>query len=201
MRFRIEGEHIVEAGVIKSLKPALLAAHPVLATAAKIRNVKKDGGLNIEALAFDRDKQGLLIGFRSPLRDNRTLIARVENPAAMFDADEPPRIAPALMKLDLGGNGIRGMAYLPAFDGYLVIAGPASTKPVQFQLWFWNGDPDVPARRASVAGLPGFEHAEGITPAVVDGQPRILIVSDDGSRKKDRFARFMLLGPDQLQIA
>jgi hypothetical protein len=49
--------------------------------------------------------------------------------------------------------------------------------------------------------LPGFEHAEGISPAVVDGRQRIIIVSDDGSRAEGRYARFLLLDPGQLQIA
>jgi hypothetical protein len=170
VRFRIEGDRVVAPQVAKGLKSALRAAHPVLAAASKIRDVKNDDGLNIEALEFSPDQQSLLIGFRSPLLDNRAIIARVENPAAMFDTGESPRISPTLMTLDLGGNGIRGMAYLPA-------------RPVR------------------VAGLPGVEHAEGVSPAVIDGQPRIVIVSDDGSRKAARFARFMLLDPDQLQIA
>ncbi len=201
VRFRIEADRIVEPSVTSGLKPALLAAHPVLETAAKIRDVKGDAGLNIEALAICPDQQHLLIGFRSPLLEQRAIIARVENPAAMFDAGEPPRISSALVTLDLGGNGIRGMAYLPARNGYLVISGPASSAQVQFQLWFWNGDPDAPAHRASVPGLPGFEHAEGVCPAVIDGHPRIIVVSDDGSRKVGRFARVMLLDPEQLQIA
>ncbi len=55
--------------MVKGLKPALVAAHPVLAAAAAIRDVKADGGLNIEALEISPDQQRLLIGFRSPLLD------------------------------------------------------------------------------------------------------------------------------------
>jgi len=44
-----------------------------------------------------------------------------------------------------------------------------------------------------VPGLPGFEHAEGVSPAVIDGKQRIIIVSDDGSRAEGRYARFLLL--------
>lgn len=201
VRFRIEAGRIVEPNVTNKLKPALLAVHPVLEAAAKIRDVKDDDGLNIEALAISPNQQHLLIGFRSPLLEQRAIIARVENPAAMFDAGEPPRISPALITLDLGGNGIRDMAYLPARNGYLIISGPASSAQVQFQLWFWSGDPNAPARQVSAPGLPGFAHAEGVCPAVIDGQPKIILVSDDGSRKQDRFARVMLLDPEQLQIA
>jgi hypothetical protein len=201
VRFRIEGDRVVAPKVISGLKPVLLATHPVLAAAAEIRDVKSGAGLNIEALEISPDQQRLLIGFRSPLLDNRAIIACVENPSAIFEAGEPPRISAALTTLDLGGNGIRGMCHLPALDGYLVIGGPVAREQVQFQLWFWSGHPGEPARRVTVPGLQGFEHAEGISPAMIDGRQQIIIVSDDGSREDGRFARFLLLDPGQLQIA
>jgi hypothetical protein len=201
VRFRIEGERVKAQKVVKALKPALVAAHPVLAAAAAIRDVKAEGGLNIEALEISPDQQRLLIGFRSPLLAGRAIIAALENPAEIFESDAPPRIAATLQTLDLGGHGMRGMAYVPALGGYLVISGPVAREAVQFQLWFWSGQADSPARRVSVPGLAGFEHAEGVSPAVIDGQPRIIIVSDDGSRAEGRHARFLLLEPGQLEIA
>ncbi len=200
VRFRIVDGHITDPHVDKELKPALLAAHPTLTAAAKIRDVKDDEGFNIEALEVSPDQEHLLIGFRSPLLDSQAIIASVENLAAIFEAGDAPQISSTLITLDLDGHGIRGLCHAPALNGYLVISGPASSESVQFQLWFWNGQADEPARRISVPGLPGFEHAEGICPAVIDGQPRIVIVSDDGSRKAERFARFILLVPAQLQI-
>ena len=201
VRFRIEGDRVVAPMVVRGLKPALLAAHPVLAAAAEIRDVKSGGGLNIEALEISPDQQRLLLGFRSPLLDRRAIIACVDNPAAIFEAGEAPRISTALEMLELDGNGIRGMSYFPSLDGYLVISGPVAREQVQFQLWFWSGHPGEAARRVTVPGLQGFEHAEGVSPAVIDGRQRIIIVSDDGSRKEGRYARFLLLDPGQLQIA
>jgi hypothetical protein len=201
VRFRIEGNRVVAPRVVRGLKPALLAAYPVLATAAAILDVKAAGGLNVEALEISTDQQRLLIGFRSPLLDNRAIIASVENPTAMFEAGEPTRISATLITLDLGGNGIRGMSYLPSLDGYLISSGPVAREQVQFQAWFWSGHPGEPARRVTVPGMQGFEHAEGISPAVIDGRQRIIIVSDDGSREEGRFARYLLLDPGQLQIA
>ena len=201
VRFRIEGNRVLAPVVVNGLKPALTAAHPVLAAAAEILDVKADGGLNIEALEITPDQQHLLIGFRSPLLDQRAIIACVENPTAIFDAAEPPRIGTSLETLDLGGHGIRGMSYIPALRGYLVISGPVAREQVQFQLWFWSGSRGDPARRVTVAGLQGIEHAEGISPAVIDGQQQIILVSDDGSREQGRFARFLLFDAGQLQLA
>jgi len=201
IRFRIEGNRVVAPKLVNGLKHALVATHPVLAAAAEIRDVKTGGGLNIEALEISPDQHRLLIGFRSPLQGNRAIIASVENPAAIFEAAEPPRISATLTTLDLGGNGIRGMAYIPALGGYLITSGPVAREQIHFELWFWSAHPDAAARRVTVPGLQGFEHAEGVSSAIIDGKPRIIIVSDDGSRKNGRFARFLLLDPAQLQIA
>lgn len=200
VRFRIEGDRMVEPCLVRGFKPALVSAHPLLAAASEMRAVKEQGGLNIEALEFSPDGH-LLIGFRSPLRERQAIIACVENVATVFEADAVPRIAPALITLDMDGHGVRSLAYVPALNGYLVVSGPVAREQVQFGLWFWSGRQGEPARRVSATGLAGFEHAEGICPAVIDGRQRIIIVSDDGSRKEGRFARYVLLDLEQLQIA
>ncbi len=201
VRFRIEGDSVVDPRVVGSLKRDLVAAHPELAASAGIRQVKSEGGLNIEALEMSADQSRLLIGFRSPLLDGRAIVASIGNPGAIFDGDERPRMGATLTTLDLGGNGIRGMSWVPSLAGYLVIAGPVAREQVEFQLWFWPGGSDDRPRRVSVAGLPGFEHAEGVSPAVIDGRQCIIIVSDDGSRDEARCARYLILQPDQLRIA
>ncbi len=200
VRFKIERDKVVGPQVVTGLKSALAAKHPVLAAAAALRDVKTDGGLNVEALEISPD-QRLLIGFRSPLQDDRALIASVENPGAMFDNDAPAQVAPTLFTLDLGGDGIRGMAYIAVLGAYLIISGPVGSQTANFGLWFWSGEPTAPARRVTVPGLPGLEHAEGVSAALIDGRPRILIVSDDGSRQEGRYARYVLLDPAQLQVA
>ena len=199
-RFRIEKDKVVEPVVVGGLKRALSAAHPVLAAAAQVLNAKSGTGLNIEALEITPDGQRLLIGFRSPLQGSQAIIASVENPAAVFDAKAAPQISNTLQTLDLGGHGIRGMSYVAALNGYLLISGPAARADHAFGLWFWSGQADAPARRVTVSGLAGFERAEGVCPAVIDGVTKIVIVSDDGNRKQGRFARFVLLDLAQLQV-
>ena len=208
-RFRIEKDKVVEPVVVSGLKQALVAAHPVLAAAALVIDAKSGAGLSIEALEVTPDGQRLLIGFRSPLQGSQAIIASVENPAAIFDAKvdakvdtkAAPEISNTLQTLNLGGHGIRGMCWVAAINGYLVISGPASRADLAFGLWFWSGQADAPVRRVTVPGLAGFERAEGICPAVVDGVTKIVIVSDDGNRKQGRFARFVMLDVAQMQIA
>jgi hypothetical protein len=198
LRFRIEGDCMVASAVVKDLKAALAAAHPVLAQVAAIPDVKNDGGLNIEALEMSPDGR-LLIGFRSPLLDGRAIVASLDDPEAAF-AGAQVRIAPALVSLDLGGHGLRALSWIPALNGYLLVSGPVAKEQVQFRLWFWRGQIDDAVRPARVAGLPGFEHAEGISSASVAGEPKIMVVSDDGSREVGRPAGYLLLDLGQISI-
>jgi len=201
VRFRVDGDRVVDPKVVDGLRQALTTRHAVLAAAAQVRDVKASGGLNIEGLELSPDQQRLLIGFRSPLRDGRALIACVENPSAVFESDEAPRISPLLEELDLGGHGIRGLSYVPALGEYLVIGGPTSREPAVFALWRWSGEPGAPARRVTVPGLRGFEKAEGVCAAHVGGAERIMVVSDDGDRKAELSASYLLLDPAQLRTA
>ncbi len=201
VRFRIEGNHVSKPKVAKGLKAALVAAHPELAAAAAIGDVKGGGGLNVEALEIAPDLSRLLVGFRSPLVNGRAIIASLVNPATVFKKGASPRISPVLDTFDLGGSGLRGMSYVPSLAGYVLISGPVAREQVQFQIWFWSGRHGEEARRISVPGLAGFEHAEGVSSAVIDGRQQLIIVSDDGSRDDERYARFLLLDIAQLQIA
>lgn len=198
-RFKIEKNQLIKPRVASGLRHALTERHPVLAAAADVGQVKSGGGLNIEALEITPD-QRLLIGFRSPLQQGRALIASVDNVAAVFDEGAAPQVSGALQALDLGGQGIRGMSYVAALGGYLLISGPATREGEAFGLWFWRGQPGDPARRVSLP-LPDLARAEGVCPALIDGVPKIVLVSDDGDRKQGRYASFLLLDLAQLQMA
>lgn len=200
-RFRVEGDRILDLKSIDGLKQALTSRHALLADAALVRDVKDSGGLNIEGLEVSPDQQQLLIGFRTPLRGGRALIARIENPVAIFESGEAPRIAPVLDELDLDGHGIRGLSYVPALGAYLVIAGPTSRAAGAFAFWRWSGEPGTPAVRLTVPGLPGLGKAEGVCPALLVGRERIVVVSDDGSAKAGRPAGYLVLDPARLQRA
>jgi hypothetical protein len=200
VRFRVDGERMAAPSLVRELKPALVAAHPALAAAAAVRDVKAAGGLNIEGLEVTADGR-LLLGFRSPLVDGRAVVACVDNPDAMFDAGAPPAIAPALVTLDLDGDGIRGMAWIPVLAGYLLISGPVARRPLPFRLWWWSGHAEDRPHCLRVGDRHGFEHAEGVTPAMVGGRACVVIVSDDGDRTAGQPAHYLLLDPAQFERA
>ncbi len=201
VRFRIEGNRVVDRKVVDGLKRSMTMKFPVLAASAKQRDAKTGDGFNIEGLAISADQRRLLVGFRSPLQDACAIVASVDNVAAVFDAGEAPRLSSRLDMLDLDGHGIRGLSYIPSLRGYLVIGGPVASGREQFELWFWSGQAGAKAGRVTVPGLPGFRRAEGVSAVTIDGAERILIVSDDGDREERRSAHFLLLDPAQLKIA
>lgn len=197
VRFRVQGDRIVEHRVFEGLKDALTSKYPLLAEAAAIRDVKTQGGLNIEAVEVNTDRQGLFVGFRSPLRTGRALIAHLENPAAIFERNEAPSLSTPLIELDLEGQGIRSLAHVPTL-GYLVVAGPVDRRG-PFALWLWDGSPAGTVCRMVIQGLNSLAHTEGVSAAVIDGKAHLVLVSDDGDRKAGRPAQYLLVDIDRLR--
>jgi hypothetical protein len=196
VRFGLEGEQIVDFKVMRGLRKKISRQHESLKDATRIRDVKDEGGFNIEGLSFDASKQKLLIGLRSPLAGSNAIIVVMENPRAVFDQGEEARISDRLIELDLAGGGIRSMSYDPYLDGFLII----SRKPNKsFKLWLWSGDADESPKRIRIPGIKNLRQSEGVTPVVVDGRPAgILIVSDDGMGLKRKPGHYLFLRYEQL---
>ena len=195
-RFGLEGEQIVDFKVLRGLRKKISAQHGSLKDAARIRDVKDGDGFNIEGLSFDAAKQNLLIGLRSPLAGENAIIVVLENPQAVFDHDEKPRISDRLIELDLAGGGIRAMCYDPHLGGFLII----SRKPNKsFKLWLWSGAADKAPQRLRIPDIKDLRQAEGVTPVILDGRPAgILIVSDDGMGLKRKPGHYLFLRYEQL---
>lgn len=193
VRFRIEGERMTAATLVTDLKSRMMSRYPDLEAAGALQTK----GLNIEALAFDRDGNQLWLGLRSPLTDDKAIILAVENTAALFDGDAPRFVR---WNLDLGGAGIRGLAYFSRLQGYLILARREDRKKRPFELWFWRGGQNDAARRVEVAGVKKLRRAEGITPIELGDSGAILIVSDEGALDANKPGRYILLHYDQLSI-
>jgi len=195
-RFGLEGEQIVNFQVMRGLRKKIAAKHDSLKDATRIRDVKDGGGFNIEGLSFDADKQNLLIGLRSPLAGENAIVIVMENPQAVFDHDEKPRISDRLIELDLAGGGIRAMSYDPHLGGFLII----SRKPEKsFKLWLWSGDVGESPQRLRIPDIKNLRQAEGVTPVLIDGRPAgILVVSDDGFGLKRKPGHYLFLRYEQL---
>jgi hypothetical protein len=135
---------------------------------------KARGALNIEGLSATPDGH-LLIGFRNPIPSGKALLVPMLNP------DEVVRGTPAKfgepLLLDLGGLGVRDMAY--SGGKYLIIAGPYDGIG-QSHLYAWSGGPSPP-RLVKHSRLKGL-NPEGIVIYPDMGWSRIQIISDDGKK-------------------
>ena len=198
IRLRVEGDRVVDVRRVHNLRKRITKKHSFLKAAAKEREVKEEGGFNIEGLSFDADKQHLLVGFRSPLAKKDAIIVTVENPSAIFEQDEKPRISGDVIRLDLKGGGIRALSYDPHLGGYLII----SRKPGKaFKLWFWDGVPGSKPHRIRVANIKDLRQAEGVTPVRLNNEPQgILIVSDDGDGLQGKPGHYLFLSYEQIAI-
>ena len=204
IRFKMEGNEAVEMAVYGDLVADILAAHPDALESLRAINVKEENGFNIEGIAFDRNKEKLLIGFRSPQDYGKAVLLTVENVKDMFEQGSKAVIGEESVVLDLKDSGVRGMAYIPKLDGYLIISGPTSRdRSINFGLWFWSGKSEDQAVKVSI---PGPDNAinltECVSPIQFAGKELVLLVRDDGKKKKKstRNAHYMFLTYEQLKF-
>lgn len=201
VRFRLDGDRVSDFAKIGDLRKHIGAQHKLLKRSTKVRDVKDEGGFNIEGLSLDASGERLLIGLRGPLQDGKAVIVTLENPQGVFESGEEPRIAADLILLPLKGGGIRAIAYVPRLSGYLVISQrPSRKRDKAFKLWFWNGQPSHRPQRVRVDGVEELRRAEGVTPVKADGFEGIMIVSDDGEGAKRKPAHYLLASYDQLVV-
>lgn len=139
---------------------------------------EEDGGLNLEGLAATADG-GLLIGFRSPLVNGKSLVVPLRNPAEIMNGAKPELGEPLL--LDLDGLGVRDMV----FTGieYFILGGRTAHGGTS-HLFRWAGGTAVP-EKVDKAGLRHL-NPEGVANVGTRERPRLLVVSDDGNQPFNR---------------
>jgi len=167
--------------------PATRETIALIARASKLEEEKvaelepKSAGLNIEALAVGPGQEGLLIGFRNPLREGKALVLHLKNPDALLAGKgERARFSDPIY-VDLGGMGLRSMDYDPVRELYFIIGGPQGNGG-PFNLFRWNGTADHSPEL--VMDLP---YAKGSYPEALLVQDReIHVFNDEGKRRIDK---------------
>ena len=200
VRFEVKGDRIESLSARGDLLDSLARAFPRLEKSIEERKVKREGGLNIEGLAFDPPRGSLWIGFRAPLFDNDALLIEVTNPQCAFEDEEEFDFADDPVLLDLDGGGIRDIAFSSRLEGYLILSQREGKKEKHFKLWLWDGAPFSSPRRVRIEGVDHFDRAEGITPVNLDGEERLLLVKDDGNQEQQEGATYLLIDFADLRI-
>lgn len=199
LRFRIRGSNVGDIASVTNLRDALVGdqalAEALRAAAGGPVEMNK---LNIEGLAYHQQTGQLLLGLRAPKAGDRSIIVPLLNPGAMFDDAAPPRFgAPILLNLQDGG--IRALSFDPILGAFLIvneIEGDDDNKVSQ--LWSWSGDPAVAPQPIALPEIINLNNVESIDSVMVHGEPRLLIMSDEGDPAKDRPAKYMMLDYAQL---
>lgn len=155
-------------------------------------NKAKEGGLNIEGLAWDLKRNRLLLGLRSPqMGGNAVIIPLVlKNPGAELSAENLRVADPSPIQLPLEGLGIRDIQYDSRLDSLLIIAGAPEhhDKKLGFKLWQWNGETMDASGLHALSDLDREMKPEGLTRFEFGGRDFIFIVGDAGSYVKLDYA-------------
>jgi len=199
IRFKIKGNSIIETGIVTNLYDAIKAS----GTLGTVDKQGKGGlyNLNIEALSFNKQNQ-LMIALRKPQIEGKSIILTINNPTTMFNKNEAPQISNTPILLDLEGSGIRAMSYDSKLNGYLItneVYTSDDNNIKHSQISFWTGNPNHKPNPIKLPSLINMHNVEGISPATVNDEPRVLLISDNGDIKTNRTANYLLLDYYQLQ--
>jgi hypothetical protein len=177
-RFDARGQRIEGTEAVSGLKRFL--AENVSELRGMEKKSYKDGGINVEGVAWDPRNGRLLLGLRSPVVGGHALVVplRLRDPKGAFAAGNLEVEGGKAIRLPFGGAGIRSIEYDERVKGFRVItgAGPNSEK-LDFKLWEWDGGVERPALRE--AGVYGRSlKPEGVTRASSGGREFTFIVFD-----------------------
>lgn len=110
----------------------------------------KDGGINVEGIAWDAKNSRLLLGLRSPVVDGNALIIpmKLRDPKDGFSRENLIVEETGTIKLPLTGTGIRSIEYDERRKAFCIITGAAAnSEKAHFKLWEWDGNSSSPSLR------------------------------------------------------
>jgi hypothetical protein len=177
-RFDAQGQRVEGTEVVSGLK-RFLAEH-----VAELRGMGdrkyKDGGINVEGLAWDARGRRLLLGLRSPVVDGHALVVplRLREQRGAFTSDNLEVEGAKAIRLPLGGAGVRSIEYDERAKAFRVIAGAGpNAEKLDFKLWEWDGNAVSPALRET-GGFGRKLKPEGVTRVSSEGHDFTFIVFD-----------------------
>lgn len=185
LRVTVDQTYGLKAENMPGFRAWLIQQVPALAQAAKL--APNDDGLNIEGLAWDRQRHALLFGLRSPVTDGKplVLVIKIKDLAGAWTTDnlelQPAiRLVPETSMPKKEVQGIRSLEYIEALGTFLVILGKSTDESeAPFALYSWDGEPAGLLRPLPVTFSKKMK-PEGVTAGTVGGNPVLLFVDDGG---------------------
>ena len=146
--FHADGQRVEAVESVAGLKKFL--ADNVAELRGLANTSYKDGGINVEGIAWDAKGGRLLLGLRSPVVDGQALVVplKLQDPQGPFSQDNLKVEGAKAIRLPLAGSGIRSIEYDERRNAFVVITGAAANnEKADFKLWEWNGDSSSPTLR------------------------------------------------------
>jgi len=194
LRFRVNGNIPSDIKEVTTLRDDLKNSSELQAAFEQALNTSVDfKDLDIEGLAFDNDSGNLMLGLRTPLAGNRSIIIPIINTEAMFSQKAPPRFGTPIF-LDLDGGGIRSL-YFDAVLSQFVIANEITNADgdKKAQIWTWSGDIDDKPVKLNAPELAALQNIEAIDSITANGTIKMIFMADEGDAKKGIHARYVML--------
>lgn len=199
LRFKVEGNSVGNISSSISLRDEIIAADQLVSAIRQLGGGDVDlDRLNIEGLAYYKVTGVLMIGLREPMVSGQSIILTITNPAEVFDSNAAPEFGPPVM-LDLQDGGIRALSYDPVLNTFLIVNEIEGYEGNRYsQLWSWSGDPEHAPEPLALPDIINLNNVESIDSIVVNNEPHLLLMSDEGDEKKNIPARYMMLKYDQI---
>lgn len=199
LRFKIDGNSIGNIRSHTELRDDLAGATELAAAIRDLSGEEIDfDRLNIEGLAYYRETGELMIGLREPMAGEKSIILSITNPEEVFESGTAPEFGAPIL-LDLQGGGVRALSYDPVLNTFLIVNEIEGYENNRYsQLWSWAGDPAVAPEPLALPDIINLNNVESIDSILVEGEPHLLLMSDEGDEKKNLPARYMMLKYDQI---
>jgi hypothetical protein len=181
VRFEIDPEKRTLRGqpeIITDFRSFLLQNVPAIATLGAPDG--RQGGLNIEGLAWDPNKERLLLGLRGPLIGSQAGIVplKLRDPRGKFTPENLKVDEPGMIVVSLGGQAVRDITYDPQLKSFLIVSGIIEGgQRTDFGLWEWDGQSPTPIKLMT---LEDDEKPEGVTSVTINGRSYVFVVGDSG---------------------
>ena len=201
IHFTLKQQKLGIIKVIENFREWIISSYPELKKSAKLKKVQKQGGLNIEGLAYDKKQQQLLVGLRSPLNSqDKAIIIPIDLNKRTFKNKSFNEQPHELITLDLDGAGIRDFTYVKHLRAFLILSGTSSSSHKKTaKLWLWKRSKK--AVEVKIKGTEKLGTAEGITAVNLTNKGKgIIIVIDDGEEKDDKMGHYLFISYDSLKI-
>ncbi|HEV2663498.1 MAG TPA: DUF3616 domain-containing protein, partial [Blastocatellia bacterium] len=147
----------------------------------------RQGGLNIEGLAWDPNNERLLVGLRGPQiggpGGQAALVPlKLRDPRGKFTRENLKVDQPEVIVLSLGGQAVRDITYDPQLKSFLIISGVhEGGQRTEFGLWEWDGQSPTPIKLMT---LEDEQKPEGVTSVTINGRSYAFVVGDAGKHLK-----------------